>query len=74
MAPTGQITRSSVGLYILHMHMYEHVSATGRNYTVVVLSIFITIGIVDFVSILITMFSSWLNGTKELHHIVFSNL
>ena len=75
MAQTGQTTRSSVRLYILHVHMYEDVSATGRNYTLfVVVSIIITIRIAAFVSILITMYSSWLNGTKELHHIVFWNL
>ena len=35
------------------MRMYEYVSATGRNYNVVlVVSVLLTIGIDDFVSIL----------------------
>ena len=50
--------------------MYQY----GMNYTiVVVVSIFTTIGIVSFVSILTTMFSSWLSGTEELHVFVCSS-
>ena len=40
----------------MHMHMHECISATGRNYTVVGVvdvSVRITIGIVDFVTILV---------------------
>ena len=67
MAPTELNTRSSARLYILlYMHMYEYVSATGRNYTIVV-SILITMRFVAFVSILTTMVSCWLDGTWELH-------
>ena len=65
MAPTELNTRSSARLYILlYMHMYEYVSATGRNYTIaVVVSILIMMGFVASVSILTTMVSCWLDGT-----------
>ena len=53
-------------------HMYEYISATGRNSTVVV-SLLITKGIVDHVSVLITMVSSRLRGTQEFQYIVFLN-
>ena len=58
---TEQITRSTARLYILlYVHMYGNVYATRRNHTVVVVvvSVLITIGIVDYVSVLTTIFSS----------------
>ena len=47
----GPLVRSLAHLYILlYMRIYEYVSATGRNYNVVlVVSALLTIGIDDFV-------------------------
>ena len=50
--------------YTYTYNEYEYVSETRRNYTTaIIVSIFVTIGIVVVVSILMAMFSCWLSGT-----------
>ena len=54
--------------------MYEYVSATGRNFTIVVVVAILLYDTNSFAYILTTMLSSWPSGTYELHQLLLFNI